>query len=179
MKVPNFLIILIALSTDILGSQPHREIPIRSSHYQINTQTQFYEIKNLDNLILGFDLDSISEKELFYKLNSLTLTKEPINRIHYNKVDTLLIFRKDDIEIKFYKVDNSKRWLESFEICSDILMLYKGIHIGLTKEEVEKLLPNLKILSDKLSIGEIGPTTCDLIFSNRKLICIKYRGYSD
>ena len=61
--------ILIALSTDILGSLPHKEIPIRRSHYQINLQTQFYEIKNLDNLILGFELDKISEKELIYKLN--------------------------------------------------------------------------------------------------------------
>lgn len=181
MKILSFILQLFLINPYILKIPISNGLISLRTNSLIFTQDQFYEVKNLDNFILGFDLSKLSENELLQRLKFLEPVKKTIiNSYDSTKVDTIIILRDKGIEIRFFKRhDLHKIWLDRFIITSDKIKLYKGIHIGMTKKEIENLLPGLKINGNRLALGEIGPTSCELFFSNDILDLIKYQGYID
>lgn len=119
------------------------------------------------------------------KLKSLKskVTKEPVKNLHVEKkVDTIYRFkiRKDNFMV--YKVDEQKNFLITANIRSKKFKTEHGIHTGMKKEQIEKILDRYHLKNIQRCLVLENDEVYQVVvfrFKKRKLSRIEFIGYLD
>jgi hypothetical protein len=94
------------------------------------------------------------------------------------KKDTIIELKNNNVFFKFYKVD-SLVMIDYFEIKTDEILLYKNIHVGMSKQNFITKFDSINF-NNRLEIGNLERTSVySFLFKQDTLSMIEYTGYID
>lgn len=177
-----FLIIIVLAFTLQDCKKEEKEILTKKNNEPDTEQTELTVIDEsfIDN---PFQFGKVTVNNLRNEFKNIKILKEPVKNLHVkNQIDTILTITVNNSEFILYKLPK-EQFLESAVIKDGNILLYKGIHVGMTKDQFKEVFDSLKgkeFIPSKVVVGR-KETQEYLIFtfSNNRLKEIEYNGYVD